>query len=78
MNRNTILQAMESYVVEHTSATAVSDIADLQVIDVLVSSFEVLDFTMELEDTLELAEDMLDITELSSKFATLNLCRIGR
>ncbi len=77
MNSHTVLQAMTSYVVENTSETEAGSIANLKVIDVLVSSFEVLEFVMELEENLELDDDILDIAELAPKFAKLTFAQLA-
>ena len=77
MNSNTVLQAMAAYVAENMAEIDTATLADIKVVDVLVSSFEVLDFTMELEEKLDLTEETFDITELSPKLAGMTFAELA-
>jgi hypothetical protein len=77
MNSNTVLQAMAAYVEENMAEIEIATLADTKVVDVLVSSFEVLDFTMELEEKLDLTEETFDITELSPKLASMTFAKLA-
>ena len=77
MNRNAILQAMAAYIEENMADIEIAALANTKLVDILVSSFEVLDFTMELEEKLDLTEEAFDITELSPKFASMTFAELA-
>lgn len=71
MQHSTIFEIMRSYVTEANLAKDLQNLETQKVADVLVSSFEVVELTMELEDRLGLGSDVLNIAQLAPKFATL-------
>lgn len=71
MQHSTIFEIMRSYVTEANLAKDIQNLESQKVADVLVSSFEVVELTMELEDRLGLGSDVLNIAQLAPKFATL-------
>jgi len=71
MQHSTIFEIMRSYVTEANLAKDLQNLESQKVADVLVSSFEVVELTMELEDRLGLGSDVLNIAQLAPKFATL-------
>jgi len=71
MQHSTIFEIMRSYVTEANLAKDLQNLESQKVADVLVSSFEVVELTMELEERLGLGSDVLNIAQLAPKFATL-------
>ncbi|MCE7988514.1 MAG: hypothetical protein DYG89_45735 [Caldilinea sp. CFX5] len=71
MQHSTIFEIMRSYVTEANLTKDLQNLETQKVADVLVSSFEVVELTMELEDRLGLGSDVLNIAQLAPKFATL-------
>lgn len=77
MNSHTVMQAITAYIVENEPEIDVESIGNVKVVDVLVSSFEVLELVMELEEALGLEEEALEITELAPKFAQLTFDQLA-
>jgi len=71
MQQSTIFEIMHSYVTAANLAKNLQNLESQKVADVLVSSFEVVELTMELEERLGLDSDVLDVAQLAPKFATL-------
>lgn len=68
MKKEEILVAMKNYIHKYTSYKSIEDIEQIKVADILVSSFDVVDFTMQLEEGLGLGEDYLDLKVWAPKF----------
>lgn len=71
MQQSKILEIMQTYVIDADLVKETEALETQKVSDVLVSSFEVVELTMELEDHLGLDNEALDIAQLAPKFATL-------
>jgi acyl carrier protein len=77
MNSAEIFEVMKTYVKRFNPEIDQAELGNQKVSEVLISSFDAVEFTMHLEDELGLEEETIRIEELAPKFEKLSFAELA-
>lgn len=77
MNKTDILKFMQDYLVNNTEHKNITEIGAYRVTELLTTSIDTVDFAIELESFLGLAEDTLDIALWVEKFSNFTFDQLA-